>query len=193
MKKISIFVILSSFFIVTTAAALVYHVLSGNDKAFAQIATSSASSTTSSFPPSVSSSTLPDYLGSVSEVFDTFPTGPTLTIGTSRGVVTVNNFYSSSTPVNMVQDVVFKETQDYLMVYDPTDSSFWIAVTVPNSFSTWQSVAEKDFLQTLGVNTADACNLTVVEGVIYSTGDPNDGKSFPLSLCGASASSTFTQ
>jgi hypothetical protein len=191
MKKIIIVTI--TFTIVAIAGVSVAYRPLQRNEAFAQVSGSMAPSTTYSFPPAVSSSTLPDYLGSVSDVFGTFPTGPTLDIGTPTGVVTINNVYASDTPVNIVQDVVFKETQDYLMVYDPSDSSFWIAVTVPNSFSTWQPVAEQDFLQTLGVSTTDACKLNVVEGVIYSAGDPDDGKSFSLSFCGASSSSTFTQ
>jgi hypothetical protein len=190
MKKTTITIIVLSL-VVVVGVFVAYHSVQGN-RAHAQIATSSASSTYS-FPPTVPSSTLPDYLGSVSEVFDTFPTGSTLAIGTASGVVTINNIYTSDAPVDMVQEVVFRETQDYLMVYDPTDSSFWIAVTVPNSFSTWQPVAEQDFLQTLGVSAANACKLDVVEGVIYSAGDPNDGLSFPLSFCGAASTSTFTQ
>ncbi len=188
MKKI-ITIAVAAFFLAVAMAYIAYRPSEG-DRAHAQIASSSTiASSTVSFPSEISSSTLPDYLGSVSEVFDTFPTGPTLTIGTAVGTVQMNNFYAPDVPVNMVQDLVFKETEDYLMVYDPTDSSFWIAIT-GQPFATWQPVAEQDFLQTLGVSAGDACKLEVSEGVIYSEGDPNDGKSFPLTFCGA-ATSTF--
>jgi hypothetical protein len=189
-KKKTIITVAILAIIIAMGAFVVYRPLPAIE-AFAQSATLTTSSTYS-FPPAVSSSTLPDYLGSVSEVFDTFPTGPTFDIGTATGVVTVKNLYAPNAPVNMVQSVVFKETQDYLMVYDPVDSNFWIAVTVPNAFSTWRPVAEKDFLQTLGISTADACKLDVTEGVIYFAGDSNDGLSFPLTFCDTS-SSTFTQ
>lgn len=145
------------------------------------------------FPPAVPSSTLPDYLGSVSDIFGTYPTGPTLAIGTPQGIVSIRNIYSADMPVNEVQDLVFKETQDYLMVYNPLNSHFWIAIT-GSPFATWRAVAEKDFLVTLGISETDACRLSVTEGVIYSAGNPNDGLSFPMTSCGPSPTSTgFSQ
>lgn len=155
-------------------------------------AASQGGSTASQFPPAVSSSTLPDYLGSVTDVFGSYPSGPTLAIGTPQGTVTVHNFYSADVPVDEVQDLVFKETQDYLMVYDPENSSFWLAIT-GTPFDAWRTVAEQDFLQTLGITESDACRLYVTEGVIYSAGDPNDGIPFPLTFCSSSASTSFSQ
>jgi hypothetical protein len=139
--------------------------------------------------PVLPASSLPDYLGTASEVFGNNPTGTTLSIGTSQGTVAVNNFYASDPPVDLSQYIVIKITQNYLVDYDPTDSSFWIGVSgMP--FSNWQNIAEQDFLATLGISQSDACKLSVVEGVIYSADNPDDGMSFPLSFC---ASSTFTE
>ncbi len=189
-KNISIYIF--SVFFIGLGAFFAYHAM-GGDRVLAQAlpVAGAPQPVVPVFPPAVSATSLPDYLGTVSEVFGpSFPSGSTLSIGTAKGAVTVNNFYASSTAVNEVQDVIVKETADYIFVYDPTDSSFWIAVTVPNSFETWRPVAEQDFLRTLDVSSVDACKLTVAEGVIYSAGDPYDGKALPMTFC-ASSTTTF--
>lgn len=147
---------------------------------------SAPSYSTSTVNPVLASSSLPDYLGAASEVFPTAPTSTMLEIGTSKGIVTMNNFYLSNPPVDDDEDLVIKITENYLIDYDPTDSSFWIGINGP--FATWQSIAEQDFLATLGISQADACKLKVTDGVIYSPNNPDDGKSFPLSFCGTPAS-----
>ena len=83
-------------------------------------------------------------------------------------------------------DVIIKETADYLIVYDPSSSRFWLAIT-GTPFATWQNVAEQDFLRTLDISESEACELYVTSGVIYSPGDPNDGLSFPPSFCDSGA------
>jgi hypothetical protein len=138
--------------------------------------------------PVLPASSLPDYLGTTSYVFGTTstPTGATFQIGTAQGEVTVNNFYNADPPVDTSQYMIIKITQNYLIDYDPTDSSFWIGVSgIP--FTAWQSTAEQDFLTTLGVSQSDACKLNVVEGIIYSANNPDDGMSFPMSFCGTPA------
>jgi hypothetical protein len=132
--------------------------------------------------PVLPASSIPDYLANASVVFGNNPTGTTLEIGTLQGTVTMNNFYVPDPAVDTSQYIVIKYTQNYLIDYDPTDSSFWIGVSgIP--FSAWQNTAEQDFLTTLGISQSDACKLSVEEGVIYSPNNPDDGLSFPLSFC----------
>jgi hypothetical protein len=140
------------------------------------------SSAQASDNPVLSASSLQDYADTALNVFGPLPAGSTLDIGTAQGTVTVNNFYVSNPPVDTSDYIVIKITQNYLIDYDPTDSSFWIGISgMP--FSTWQIPAEQDFLATLGISQSDACKLTVVEGVIYDPNNVDDGMSFPLSFC----------
>jgi hypothetical protein len=120
------------------------------------------------------------------------PTSTTITIGTSQGVVSMNNFYQTGVGAQE-QYIIIKQNTNYEINYDTYFSSFYIAI-MGQPVATWQPVAEQDFLQTLGVSTTDACKLDVAEGVISSAAGSNSSTSFPLSFCGgASSSSTFTQ
>jgi hypothetical protein len=145
-----------------------------------------AASKAVSFPAAIAPASIPGYAGIASDIFGTVPTGTTLALGTSAGTVNVANFYAANSPVNDGGDIVVKATGDYIIVYDPSNSSFWLAIT-GTPFAAWATVAEQDFLQTLDVSEADACKLSVTEGVIYSPGDPNDAMSFPLSFCSSGA------
>lgn len=117
-----------------------------------------------------------------SDVYGNTPTGAQFSIGTAGGTVLVNNFYLSNPPVVDGGTIVIKQTPNYAITYDPETSEFWLAI-MGTPFATWQSAAEQDFLATLGVSKTDACKLDVTSGVVYSPGDPNDGKDFPLSFC----------
>lgn len=119
------------------------------------------------------------------------PTSTIITIGTSQGVVSVNNFYQTSIGAQE-QYIIIKQNANYEINYDTYFSVFYIAIT-GQPFATWQSAAEQDFLQTLGVSTTDACKLDAEEGVIPSGTGSNSSTSFLLSFCGGSTSSTFTQ
>lgn len=136
--------------------------------------------------PVLPAASLPDRIGTASSVFGKLPAGPTLAIKTKSGDVVVHNFYSANTPVNEAQDLVIKITKKYLIVYDPSDMSFWLGIK-GKPFEAWQHAAEVDLLKTLAISEAEACRLTATSGVIYSPGDPNNGKSFPLTLCGTRA------
>ena len=127
-------------------------------------------------------------MGPVSVIYKTVPTGPTFQMGTAEGTVTADNFYATDPPVVEGGTIVIKETPNYDITYDPSTSEFWLAIT-GTPFATWQSAAESDFLSTLGVSKVDACKLRVTSGVIYSTGDPLDGESVPLSFCATSRAS----
>lgn len=120
---------------------------------------------------------------SVTQAYPNAPTGQYLSIGTSGGTVQVNNFYGASgTQIGDDGVLVIKQTPDYWFTYDPSDSSFWIAVS-STPFAAIRQIAEQDFLMTLGVSETDACKLDVSVGVPYSPGNPMDGQSIPLSFC----------
>lgn len=118
------------------------------------------------------------------------PTSTTITIGTPQGVVSVNNFYQTGVGAQE-QYIIIKRNSNYEIDYDTYFSIFYIAIT-GQPFATWQPVAERDFLQTLGVSTTDACKLDASEGAVSSAGNSNTSGLLPLSFCNT-ASSTFAQ
>jgi hypothetical protein len=146
-------------------------------------ASSTSGSPSSGAPGANGAATLPDYIGTVSEVYGTnIPSGATLSIGTTQGTVQVNNFYAANPSVVEGGVIVIKQTSSYALTYDPSTSEFWLAIT-GTPFATWQTSAEADFLETLGINEADACKLNVTSGVVYAPGNPLDGQDFPLTFC----------
>jgi hypothetical protein len=155
--------------------------------------TNSTTIQTGTLPAPVANSStpsgLPDYIGQASQIYASAPTGTYLELGTSQGIVQVNNFYLANPPVVDGGDIVIKQTPNYVIVYDPLESTFWLGIT-GSPFVTWQSTAQQDFLTTLGVSEADACKLDVTSGVIYSPGNPDDGEDFPLTFCGGGAFQT---
>jgi len=120
---------------------------------------------------------------SVASVYPNAPTEQYLSLGTANGIVRANNFYAaSSTQVGTDGVLIIKQTPDYWFTYDPSDSSFWIAISGA-PFATVRAAAEQDFLATLGVSQADACKLDLSVGVPYSAGNPMNGQSLPPSFC----------
>ena len=117
----------------------------------------------------------------VSNVIKNTPQGTFLTIGTSKGNVQVNNFYTTNPPINSDGDIILGTTSDYTIVYTVPDSSF--SIQISGSFDATRPNAENAFLSVLGISQADACKLKVTEGVPYSTTNPLSGKSFSLSFC----------
>jgi hypothetical protein len=120
---------------------------------------------------------------SVPQAYPNAPTGQSISVGTSQGTVEINNPYTMS-GVQIGDDGVLlvKQTPNYWITYDPSDSSFWIAVS-STPFAAIRATVEQDFVAILGVSQADACKLDVSVGVPYSAGNPMNGKSFPLSFC----------
>jgi hypothetical protein len=112
------------------------------------------------------------------------PTSTTVTLGTSQGVVTVKNFYQSADFITQDQQTVaVKDTSDYVIAYNVSDSSFAITL-LSTPLETARQAAESAFLSQLGVSQQDACKLTVYEGVPAGVSDQYVGQSFPLSFCG---------
>lgn len=129
-----------------------------------------------------STSSVPSAPLPVSQIYPSAPTGAQLPIGTPSGTVMVNNFYPSAAGVIEGGQVLIKETPTYWITYDPRYGSFWIGVD-GTPFGEVRSVAEQDFLTTLGISKADACKLAAVIGVPYAPGNPMSGQSFRLSFC----------
>jgi hypothetical protein len=133
---------------------------------------------------STSTATLPPVV--TSTPVGPAPTGTTLTLGTSEGNVTVNNFYNN--PVFITQDqqtVVLAQSSTYSIVYNVSDSSFTISL-LSAPFSAARQAAEAALLSSLGISQQDACKLKVSEGVPISVSDEYPGENFPLSFCGSS-------
>jgi hypothetical protein len=123
--------------------------------------------------------------GATSPVASTIniPAGNTITIGTSEGSVTMNNFYRSASYIAQEQKaVVIQQTSTYDIVYNVSDSSFAITVfSVP--FEAVRQTAEAAFLNSLGVSRQDACKLMVHENVSGGVASQYAGASFSLSFC----------
>jgi hypothetical protein len=123
----------------------------------------------------------------------TIPTGDTITIGTSKGSVTMVNFYKNADYIDQDQQaVVIKQTSTYSIIYYLSGGSFSITIS-GTPFGAARQAAEDAFLNSLNIKITDACKLNVIEDAAYPAGDPNNGNSFPLSFCGGSSSPTFTQ
>jgi hypothetical protein len=181
MKK---FIITLAIILLLAAAGFgIYFVFNKNTTATDTNATGGAGTVSTGGLPAASVGSSTPVLASA--VWNNLPTSTTIVIGTAKGGVSVKNFYLANPPTDSDGDVVLKQTQNYVIVYNPLDSSFWLGIT-GSPFATWQNTAEQDFLTTLGISQSDACKLDVTSGVIYSPNNPNDGKSFPLSFCTAS-------
>lgn len=180
MKKTSIIFSTAAFIVIGVFAAR-YAFVKGDSATSLALADDSASSSPFAYVvPSASS--IPDYLDTAADFLGNVPTGTTLAIGTPQGVVTVNNFYAPNSPVNVAGDIVLAAPGNYFIVYDPSDSDFWIGFE-GNSYPASQAVAEQNLVNILGISDADACKLAVTEGIVYSAGNALDGQSFPLSFC----------
>lgn len=131
--------------------------------------------TTGTLP--TASGTLPAY---------TPPSGTTLTLGTPKGSVTVNNFYTGAKSISVDHTAVLaQETDGYNITYYAPDSSFNILIT-QTPFDTVRAQAEAAFLQLLGTSKTDACKLNVKVGVPVSVDPSNAGQNLGLSFCSAS-------
>lgn len=105
---------------------------------------------------------------------DTFPTGDTLNIGTTSGVVSVKNFYKTLIDTEE-GSAIMKENDNYEIFYDRNTSQFYIFMP---SGSSARPQAESDLLSILGIGQQDACKLSV--SVIYAGQENNPAG---LSFC----------
>ncbi len=127
---------------------------------------------------------------SMSSTLAAAPTGSTFQIGTPQGSVAINNIYTSNDYITLDgQTIVIAQSGDYSIVYNVSDSSFIISLTlVPGPLQATRDAAEAAFLQKLGISEKDACKLNVNEGVTEK-GSPYYGQSLGLSFCGIGGAS----
>jgi len=114
------------------------------------------------------------------------PAGATISIGTSHGVVTMNNFYNNAAYIDSnEQTVVIQQAPDYGIFYNISNSSFVITL-LSTPLEAAQQTAESAFISSLGIPQQGACKLTVYESVPANVSSQYVGQSFPLSFCGGS-------
>lgn len=105
-----------------------------------------------------------------------------MTVETSKGTVTMNNLYKD--PISHLSDngVEFKENSYYYMAYYPQGNAFIIAM-MNADIETARQMAEKDFLEILGISKDDACKLNVSLTVPMSVNAEAAGGDYHLSFC----------
>lgn len=114
------------------------------------------------------------------------PASVTITIGTSQGSVTVDNFYKEALGAED-EFIILARNDNYEINYDTTDSGFYLDIKQP-PFAINRTSAELNFLTLLGVGQSDACKLKVAVGAEPAADAGLNGQSLPLSFC---SSSTF--
>ena len=110
------------------------------------------------------------------------PTGDTLVLGTSRGSVAVKNFYKTAEEIIEQTEVVIRQTNDYIIVYHASNSSFTIIVR-GRPLATARRSAEDMFLAVLGIPQSSACDLSIRVSLPYDADDAFRGGDYPLSFC----------
>jgi hypothetical protein len=167
-----VIIVISAIVIVILVVGVVLFIIQKNSSN-----TASGTATTGTLPPvSVSTSTQTPSVAA--------PTSTTITLGTSQGSVTMNNFYQTAQTITQDQQaVIIENSGDYAITYNVPDSSFAIAI-LSTPLEAARQAAESAFLSELGISKQDACKLTVYEGVPIGVSDQYPGESFPLSFCG---------
>ncbi len=94
------------------------------------------------------------------------PAGPTISLQTNQGVVTMKNFYNEAAAVNQATvflRIDFRDTYHYEMGYNRQNSTFYIMLDTYSLADAieYRSVAEDDFLNLMGISKSDACKLRV--------------------------------
>lgn len=176
MKKTTLIIIIA---IVILIVAIVAFLIFGQNSS--NSSNGNSSSTAGTLPPAVTN--VPYAPPS------TLPSSTTLTIGTSQGSVTVDNFYTGAKISADRTSALIEKTSAYNITYYIPDSSFNILIE-QSPFDAVREQAEAAFLQLLGISQADACKLKVKVGAPISV-DPNHaGQNLGLSFC---APGTFSE
>lgn len=110
------------------------------------------------------------------------PPGETIVLGSSRGSVTVKNFYKTAIAIIEETEVVLMKNDMFEIDYSKTDSSFTITI-LKGPVSASRANAEGQLLSILGVAHAAACRLQVSVVVPVSVDAQTGGRSYPLSFC----------
>lgn len=161
----------------------------GSGGAGSAAGSSGASGPAAAAGPGANAGAAATALEPVSAAFPNAPTGSAITIGTPQGMVAVNNFYLTSPGVAGEGNVMIAMADNYDISYDPASGNFSLLIK-GSPFSAARAAAERAFLGALGISEADACKLSVQEGVPYRAGDPRDGQSYPLDFCPPPAGSS---
>lgn len=105
----------------------------------------------------------------------------TMTLETSRGPLSVNNFIND--PVERVGNTVgISRASQFSIVYFESENAFAITLlSLP--LSSARSTAEENLLQQLGIAAQDACALAISVSVPYTIDDDYSGRELGLSFC----------
>lgn len=104
-------------------------------------------------------------------------------IPTAGNDVYINDVYANPVALLPLNGVVFAETNQYSMYYYPFDQSF--AITLFDSdLSTAQEIAERVFLENLGIDARHACKLKATISVPFAVNENVAGPQYGLSFCG---------
>lgn len=109
---------------------------------------------------------------------------PKMTIRAQNNTsIAINDFYKSPTAeiIDPQKDAYIVKTERYNLVYITVDQSFIISL-FGEDFQVSRDVAEKEFLNKLGITKDQACQLRVSVGV-RSTDMNIAGKEYGLSFC----------
>lgn len=113
--------------------------------------------------------------------FPNAPQGATFQIGTSKGLITINNFYTFPLIVDE-EFLILQNNDQYQINYNTEINQFYIYFSVGPS-STFRNETETAFLNLLGISESDACKLNVAEG--YPGNLPSAPQQQGLSFCSA--------
>ena len=106
-----------------------------------------------------------------------------LIVKTPNGTISINDPYKlpEGKPLSL-NGVNFKENANYSIDYYPQDQGFIIAILNPH-IQTARDMAEKDFLETLGITQAAACKLKVTLSIPFAVNENASGMNYRLSFC----------
>ena len=106
-----------------------------------------------------------------------------ITVKTADGTVSINNpaTLPDKKPLSS-NGVNFKDNANYSIDFYPEDQGFIIAILDPN-IQAARDMAEKDFIQTLGISPADACKLKVSLAIPFRINEKVSGINYGLSFC----------
>ncbi len=107
-----------------------------------------------------------------------FPQTPEITISG----VEVKNFYQNAEEYSKQGDVQFSSIPQYNLVYLSKFNEFLVSI-LSSPFEDTRVIAEKDFIEKLGITELEACKLTVTVTTPKSVNPEFAGKKYRLSFC----------
>lgn len=107
------------------------------------------------------------------------PQGTTFQMGTPKGLVTMNNFYSLPLIVDE-EFLILQNTDQYQINFNTETNQFYIYFSSSPS-TVLRGQVEGDFLTLLGISQSDACKLNIAEGFLGNL--PVASQQQDLSFC----------